>query len=112
MVVKRGSTVEGLIFGPFAPYRGGLIVHWNLCIVATPQDPTSWLLYRQLEANASNPPPPPPLTSGLEAADTNCIMAEHMSIGPSCALVPMLSANPLLSSHCPGVYKGLARFLT
>ena len=22
-------------------YRGGLIVQWNLCIVATPQDPTS-----------------------------------------------------------------------
>ena len=27
-------------------YRGGLLVQWNLCIVTTPQDPTSWLLYR------------------------------------------------------------------
>ena len=27
-------------------YRGGLLIQWNLCIVATPQDPTSWLLYR------------------------------------------------------------------
>ena len=27
-------------------YRGGLIIQWNLCIVATPQDPISWLLYR------------------------------------------------------------------
>ena len=27
-------------------YRGGLIIQWNLCVVATPQDPTSWLLYR------------------------------------------------------------------
>ena len=26
--------------------RGGLLIQWNLCIVATPQDPTSWLLYR------------------------------------------------------------------
>ena len=31
---------------PAAIYRGGLLVQWNLCIVATPQDPTSWLLYR------------------------------------------------------------------
>ena len=27
-------------------YRGGLIIQWNLCIVATPQGPSSWLLYR------------------------------------------------------------------
>ena len=27
-------------------YRGDLIIQWNLCIVATPQDPTSWSLYR------------------------------------------------------------------
>ena len=29
-----------------AAYRGGLLIQWNLCIVATPQDPTSRLLYR------------------------------------------------------------------
>ena len=26
-------------------YRGGLIIQWNLYIVATPRDPTTWLLY-------------------------------------------------------------------